>query len=132
MSLCACCCPSTNDENPTGTDVLRKGTCEGAEWDNLPGHESCRGIELSKHPLEGRRYGRRSRVAADDFIQGSNDRVVGDVHVGLLLKRDLRHVAMIPAVIGLAAGSRVEFAWQRRMLDLSLRRRKPAPRGTHR
>ena len=81
MSLCACCCSSTNYENPAGTDVLRKGTRESAQWDDLPGHEFRRNVELPKHPLESLSCDRRRRLAADDFIQGRNDWVVGDIHV---------------------------------------------------
>jgi hypothetical protein len=80
MSLCSCFCSRTDHENPTGADALGKAICEGAEWDGLPRHEFRRGIELPKHPLEGRSYDRGSRVAADDFIQGNNDRIVGDIH----------------------------------------------------
>ena len=54
--------------------------------DDLPRHEFRRGIELPKHSLEGRSYDRRRRVAADDFIQGSNDRIVGNIHVDSVLK----------------------------------------------
>ena len=64
----------------------RKAACEGAKWDGLPRHECRRGTP-PKHLLEGRSYDRRSRVAAaDDFMQGSNDQVVGDIHVDSALK----------------------------------------------
>jgi len=35
---------------------------------------------------EGRSYDRRSRVAADDFVQGRKDRVFGDIHFDSALK----------------------------------------------
>src|SRR4029450_1201806 len=86
VPLRRCGCTGTNGEDPAGKDAVREATCEGTEWNGLPRHEFCRGVELLEHSFEGRSYGCRSRVAAAGFVQSKKDQIVGEIHVDSALK----------------------------------------------